>query len=327
MAFCSNCGSWVDKGAKICPKCGLNPEIRAEKKAKKEPIPYKLPKTKFSTKVFIDPLKAGFGNLKDNPSLLFIGLLMTFLSLVFQLFRDFFMENIVFSIPYWIVLFFISPFLGGGLLGVARDLFEGKEYQFKNFISEGKKNYRNLLLGGVLHFAILFLLIVGVVIITIVIGIVIAVVIGIFLMFLSLQDPASIVALLFILIYSISLILSVPLFVIASVFLSFYSIIIVADKLGVVESFKKSYYFARMNLGNVLGYTVVSTCLSLILSLLPAMTIFHLGGMNIGSVIIIPILFALMSGAFYSVLTFLYISQFYLSLTISQFYLSLTRRK
>jgi len=338
MPFCSNCGSWVYKDTKKCPECGLNPNVKGgkveepddqveekeekieetstnrveEKESKK--IPYDLQTSRFSTNIFIEPLKKAFRNLRGNPSIYLIGLLLSALNVPNMI--------VIFAFPptplkyllefsFMVILFFIGVFFTGGILGIARDLFQNKEYSFDTFLEEGKRNYVRLLIGGILYLIIIIT--------------------SIIFMFLFIMITARI-PLLGILVFLIGSLFLFIAPIIISLFIAFYDIIIVADGLGVIDSFKKSYFFVRRNLGNAIGYYILSFIIS-ILIMLPGISIYLIwliqnmskivsGAKTYITQMTMPFeylllfsIFMFFFGSLSYVIGFLYQTQFYLSLT------------
>ncbi len=311
MPFCSNCGSWVDKGVEKCPKCGLNPNIKAEVKEKKKEskkIPYDLPTSKFHSSIFMGSLTKAFTYLRENPSIYLIGLLFYALQMPYQIITFFPPAGplkYLLQFSFMVVLFLIGVFFVGGILGIAKKLFHKKKYSFNTFLEEGKRNYVRLLIGSILYLIITA------------VSVVLLILIILFCAIASMPIVGILCSLIFI--------------VLIQMFFAFYGIILVADELSVIDSFKKSYFFARMNFSNVFAYYITDFVVS-ILIMLPVIAIYlvwflrdmsKIGGETIYSLqMTMPLEYRLLSfilmlflGALSYLISFLYNTQFYLSLT------------
>lgn len=163
------------------------------------------------------------------------------------------------------VLVFVSPFLGGGLFGMANEGLSGRT-SMGTFWKEGKAKYLRLLGGRLLLAAML----VGVYVVLVIVAIVFLLVFGaaqigadgingLGPLFLVLAVGFGVLALLVVL---------APLFV-----FQFYGPAVVVTDGTLVASFTHSYRLVRDNLGSVLGFDAVVVGVS-ILSALPTIGLF-----------------------------------------------------
>lgn len=147
---------------------------------------------------------------------------------------------------YNIVTVLVTPFLVGGVYGMAREGLDGTT-SFDTFLREGRENYVSLLVA-----AIFFALVVFVVAFVGIFAVVFVTILSVGVSGLENGVSAGalvlpgLVALAFLVVYLLTV-----------VFLQFYEAAIVVDDADVLDSFKRSYAFVREQFLSTLGFTVV----------------------------------------------------------------------
>lgn len=157
------------------------------------------------------------------------------------------------------VVFFISPFITGGLLGMATEGLRGRT-SLGRFFAEGKSNYLHLLLA-----AILLTIIIG---ITAGIGAIALIVVGISAFGISTTGgfDAGMGALA---VVGILVLLYVLVLVAVGLLLQFVYQAVVVDDVGPVAALKQSYHTVRQNLVGAIGVGLISLLLGGILGGVP----------------------------------------------------------
>lgn len=157
------------------------------------------------------------------------------------------------------VLLFVTPFIEGGLLGMAQEGLAGRT-SLGTFVGEGRSNYLRLLAGRLLIVGVL----IGAYLLVLVVGLVVILGAGAAGMAAGGPDVFGSAFLLFLVLFVVVglLVVFTPLF-----FLQFYAPAIVVDDRGIVDSFKESYRLVRANVASVLGFDAVVVTISLVGSL------------------------------------------------------------
>ncbi len=154
-----------------------------------------------------------------------------------------------------IALFFVSPFLLGGILGMATEAITDRT-SLGTFVRVGKTRYVTLLLATLLYGLLVFALLIAFA----VIGVIAAVVFG-FVLAGSGGDP-GVGALVALALVVLALLVAFFLFYF---FFQFFSVAVVVDEASVAGSFSQSYRLVRRNLLSTLGYVVLRLVLGVLI--------------------------------------------------------------
>ncbi|MEE8167297.1 MAG: hypothetical protein V3T58_00290 [Candidatus Hydrothermarchaeales archaeon] len=193
----------------------------------------------------LDSLKRSLSIVKENPPILAVSFVYALISTPIAILPRLF-PKMVLSLPIFLLLavilfmIFIAPFFTGGLYGMAIEAIE-RPINLSTFIKEGKRNYVSLFIAFFLFFVLIF-------------GLQIGLMMGSFFAAGILKDiiPLSRAVLAFITVLFTIVILPILMF-----FLQFFDIGIVANHYGAIETFRKSFGFARARLLTVFWYTIL----------------------------------------------------------------------
>lgn len=169
-------------------------------------------------------------------------------------------SSLLTSVISLVVTVFVSPFIEGGIIGMAHEGVVGRT-GFGTFLSEGRENYVGLLLANVLLFAIF----IATGIVYLVVSVVIALVAGFAMGGMGGGGGfASGVGLGAGLVFTgISALLLIGALLVPF-FLQFYRAAIVVDDAGVTDSFRRSAGLVRANFAKTIGYNVVALLVNLV---------------------------------------------------------------
>jgi hypothetical protein len=156
-----------------------------------------------------------------------------------------------------IVVFFLTPFLLAGVLGMASEAVGGGT-SLGTFVGVGKSRYVALLLATLLYTVLSVVIAVALVIVVVIVVLVFGATTG-----GGGGDPNLAIAAVIALVV-LTLVVGFLLFVF---FLQFYAVAVVVDEAGVTESFTRSYRLVRRNILSTLGYNVLSTLVSVLVTL------------------------------------------------------------
>lgn len=154
------------------------------------------------------------------------------------------------------VLLFVTPFVEGGLYGMAEEGLIGRT-SFGTFLAEARANYLRLLAGRFLLVGVLIAVYVAVVLVVLLVLFGLGAV-GMATGGVGDFGPAILVVVALLVVF-LTLVVLTPLFL-----LQFYGPAIVVTDSGVVESFRRSYRLVRDNWVSVLGYDAVLVVLTLL---------------------------------------------------------------
>ncbi len=151
-----------------------------------------------------------------------------------------------------IILFLITPYFTGGILGMIKEAQEGKKAGLETFKIEGRKHYFSLIIAYVIFFFIIFGLMFGFGAFVSIIGVLARIGLG-------LPKPSPIFIFLSML---ISMLLAFPIMY----FFQFFDVGVVINGYGSLQSFKESFRFVWARKLSVLGFTLL-----LLLLMIPMM--------------------------------------------------------
>lgn len=197
--------------------------------------------------------------LQRNPVIFVAGLFFALLSLPSYVFQA---QSVPILSTAWAgVSFFISPFLVGGILGMADEGLTGRT-SLSTFVSAGKSNYLNLLLVAILIMVVV-LLVAG-------IGGAVIAVVGIFVLGFSAAGGvnAGAGALVFM---AVLVLLFLLVLIAITLALMFAYQAVVVDDLGPIGAIKQSYRTVRSNLIGTVGVGIIAFLLGAVLSGGPVM--------------------------------------------------------
>lgn len=210
----------------------------------------------------ISSLRTTGGALARNPVVFVGALLVALLSVLVQV-PQFAGQaigspalSILLSVLVPALSFFISPFLVGGLLGMANEAVAG-ETSLGAFVRAGKARYVTLLLSTLLYTVVLFALFIGLAIIAAIVVLVAGVSLG-----GAGGDPSAVIGIAILLAVLVLLLV----FLLVVFFVQFYTVAVVVEDAGVVECFKRSYRLVRENLLSTLGYNLLSVFITLVVA-------------------------------------------------------------
>ncbi len=156
-----------------------------------------------------------------------------------------------------IVVFFLTPFLLAGVLGMAEEAVGGGT-SLGTFVRVGKSRYVALLLATLLYAVLSFVIAIALIIVVAIVVLVFGVTTG-----GGGGDPNLAIAAAIALVV-LALVVGFLLFVF---FLQFYAVAVVVDEAGITESFTRSYRLVRRNILSTLGYNVLSALVSVLVAL------------------------------------------------------------
>ncbi len=154
---------------------------------------------------------------------------------------------------YSLLIWFLIPLVAGATIGAIKRIKNGEDISYNVLLQDGKKNYVNLLISGIIMLLIIFTSV-----LTLILGTIIIFAISKFIIHSTTFVVGSMVIFLSILSVIIAIFL---------IMLQFYGTAIVIDSLGPVDCFKRSFDFSRSRLLSVIGLSVMKFLTSVFLAL------------------------------------------------------------
>ncbi|GBE54086.1 MAG TPA: hypothetical protein ENH28_04445 [Euryarchaeota archaeon] len=156
-------------------------------------------------------------------------------------------------IIYSLLMWFLIPLVAGATIGAIKRIKNGEDISYNVLLEDGKKNYVNLLMSGIIMLLIIFTSILTLILGTVIIFTISKVII---------HSATFVFSSMFIFLSSLSVIIAILL-----IMLQFYGTAIVIDSLSPVDSFKRSFGFSRSRLLSVIGVSVMKFLTSVFLAL------------------------------------------------------------
>jgi len=196
----------------------------------------------------IGALKRSLTIIWDNPVILGVTFILALFGIPGVAMQGATPESELFMLPgillYALLMILITPFFMAGILGMAGEARKTGATSFSTFTRESKRNYVRLLLGY-----ILFMIIIMAIAMVSIFG-------GIFIGLM--WNPIALL---------IAVGLAMILTLASSLFLQFFDVGIVLGDYGVIETFKKSFGFAKSKFVSVFGYSILRAFISIVFAI------------------------------------------------------------